>query len=96
MLPGLTGLAQLQLPPDTDISCVRRKLVYDLHYVEKACFWLDCRIIVGTVFKVLGHSCQVIPPIALVANFCSAPVNFTSKLGGGACEVMPTVRLAKK
>ncbi len=68
VLPGLTGLAQLQLPPDTDLSCVRRKLVYDLHYIEKASFWLDCRILAGTVFKVLGLSCHVIPPIAMVAN----------------------------
>jgi lipopolysaccharide/colanic/teichoic acid biosynthesis glycosyltransferase len=69
VLPGLTGLAQLQLPPDTDLSCVRRKLVYDLHYIETASFWLDTRILAGTVFKVLGLSCQVIPPIAMVAEF---------------------------
>ena len=96
VLPGLTGLAQLQLPPDTDLSCVRRKLVYDLHYVEKASFWLDCRILVGTVFKVLGLSCHVIPPIAMVANFGSPPVTFNPTLGGGTRDIMPVVRLAKK
>jgi lipopolysaccharide/colanic/teichoic acid biosynthesis glycosyltransferase len=66
--PGLTGLAQLQLPPDTDISCVRRKLVYDLHYIGKASLWLDLRILVGTVFKVLGLPCLILPPIAVVSN----------------------------
>lgn len=71
VLPGLTGLAQLQLPPDTDLSCVRRKLVYDLHYIERASFWLDARILAGTIFKVLGLSCHIIPPIAMVANFKS-------------------------
>ncbi len=33
--PGLTGLAQVQQPPDTDLSSVRRKLNYDLCYVER-------------------------------------------------------------
>ena len=33
--PGVTGLAQLQLPPDTALSTVRRKLKYDLCYVAE-------------------------------------------------------------
>lgn len=96
VLPGLTGLAQLQLPPDTDLSCVRRKLVYDLHYVEKASFWLDCRILVGTAFKVLGLSCYVIPPISMVANFCSPPVTHSQARGPGSRDIMPVARRAKK
>jgi lipopolysaccharide/colanic/teichoic acid biosynthesis glycosyltransferase len=51
--PGLTGLAQIQLPPDTDLNSVRRKLTCDLHYIERASFGLDLRILVGTVFYVL-------------------------------------------
>ena len=31
--PGVTGLAQVQQPPDTDLLSVRRKLNYDLYYV---------------------------------------------------------------
>jgi lipopolysaccharide/colanic/teichoic acid biosynthesis glycosyltransferase len=95
VLPGLTGLAQLQLPPDTDFSCVRRKLVYDLHYVERASLGLDCRILLGTACKVLGLSCQVIPPISMVANCDSAPPSRPVALGSGSRDVMPTVRLAK-
>ena len=95
VLPGLTGLAQLQLPPDIDFTCVRRKLVYDLHYVESASFGLDCRILLGTVFKVLGLSCQVIPPISMVANFCGTTSKVTTARGSGSRDVMPTVRLAK-
>ena len=52
--PGLTGLAQVQQPPDTDIFSVRRKLNYDLCYVERMNLWLDFRLILGTVFKCLG------------------------------------------
>ena len=33
--PGVTGLAQVQQPPDTDLASVRRKLNYDLYYVER-------------------------------------------------------------
>jgi len=52
--PGLTGLAQVQQPPDTDLSSVHRKLNYDLCYVERMSFWLDARVMVGTVLKCLG------------------------------------------
>jgi lipopolysaccharide/colanic/teichoic acid biosynthesis glycosyltransferase len=52
--PGLTGLAQVQQPPDIDIFSVRRKLNYDLCYIEQMNVWLDFRVILGTVFKCLG------------------------------------------
>jgi lipopolysaccharide/colanic/teichoic acid biosynthesis glycosyltransferase len=52
--PGLTGLAQVQQPPDTDLDSVRRKLNYDLCYVERIGPWLDIRLILGTVLKCLG------------------------------------------
>jgi lipopolysaccharide/colanic/teichoic acid biosynthesis glycosyltransferase len=52
--PGLTGLAQVQQPPDTDISSVRTKLNYDLCYVERMNFWLDLRLMAGTALKCMG------------------------------------------
>jgi lipopolysaccharide/colanic/teichoic acid biosynthesis glycosyltransferase len=52
--PGVTGLAQIQAPADTDIASVRRKLAYDLYYVQGFDFWLDVRIIFGTALKVVG------------------------------------------
>jgi lipopolysaccharide/colanic/teichoic acid biosynthesis glycosyltransferase len=54
--PGVTGLAQVQLPADTDLNSVCRKVAYDLHYVRHASLWMDARILVATVFKVLGAS----------------------------------------
>jgi lipopolysaccharide/colanic/teichoic acid biosynthesis glycosyltransferase len=54
--PGVTGLAQLQLPPDTDLASVRRKVAYDLYYVQRIGFFLDLRLLCGTGFKVLGVS----------------------------------------
>src|SRR5260370_5820150 len=38
--PGLTGLAQIQLPADTDLDRVRRKLAYDLYYIGHERCWL--------------------------------------------------------
>jgi lipopolysaccharide/colanic/teichoic acid biosynthesis glycosyltransferase len=52
--PGLTGLAQVQQQPDTDLSTVHRKLNYDLCYVERMSLWLDVRVMAGTVLKCLG------------------------------------------
>ena len=39
--PGVTGLAQVQQPPDTDLASVRRKLDYDLYYADHISLWLD-------------------------------------------------------
>jgi lipopolysaccharide/colanic/teichoic acid biosynthesis glycosyltransferase len=54
VLPGLTGLAQVQQGPDTDLFNVRRKLNYDLYYLERMSFWLDLRVLLGTVLKCSG------------------------------------------
>jgi lipopolysaccharide/colanic/teichoic acid biosynthesis glycosyltransferase len=53
MKPGLSGLAQIQLPPDTDLESVRRKLLYDIYYVDRGTLWLDIRIVLCTICKVL-------------------------------------------
>jgi lipopolysaccharide/colanic/teichoic acid biosynthesis glycosyltransferase len=52
--PGVTGLAQVNLPADTDIDSVRRKLAYDLFYIRRLSFWLDVRILLCTVFYAVG------------------------------------------
>lgn len=52
--PGVTGLAQVELPPDTDLDSVRRKLAYDLHYIREVSLLLDMRILVATFFHLLA------------------------------------------
>jgi lipopolysaccharide/colanic/teichoic acid biosynthesis glycosyltransferase len=52
--PGITGLAQVQLPPDEDYEGVSRKVAYDLYYVQSASLTLDIQIIVGTALKITG------------------------------------------
>jgi len=46
--PGITGLAQIQLPADTDLDSVQLKLATDLKYLESATLWLDLRIVACT------------------------------------------------
>jgi lipopolysaccharide/colanic/teichoic acid biosynthesis glycosyltransferase len=74
--PGVTGLAQVQLPADTDMASVRAKVVYDLHYIHQANLWLDARILAATVFKVFGapfellRKCFFLPDRAVVETYC--------------------------
>ncbi len=62
--PGVTGLAQIQLPADTDLESVRRKLACDLIYVQQYSFWLDLRILICTACFLAGipfaASCRVL------------------------------------
>lgn len=52
--PGVTGLAQVQLPADTDLASVRRKLAYDLYYIRHLNPWLDLRLVLCTGVRMLG------------------------------------------
>ena len=52
--PGVTGLAQINLPPDTDLQSVRSKLALDLEYVEHASPLLDIRMMLCTSVRLLG------------------------------------------
>lgn len=52
--PGVTGLAQINLPPDTDLDSVRRKLVLDLEYIEEAGPVLDLRMFLCTMVRLVG------------------------------------------
>jgi lipopolysaccharide/colanic/teichoic acid biosynthesis glycosyltransferase len=52
--PGVTGLAQVQLPADSDVDSVRRKLAYDLYYVQRMNLWLDIRLFICTGFYAVG------------------------------------------
>jgi lipopolysaccharide/colanic/teichoic acid biosynthesis glycosyltransferase len=49
--PGISGLAQLKLPPDTDVESVRRKLACDLYYVRNVNPWLDLQLVFFTAWQ---------------------------------------------
>lgn len=65
--PGVTGLAQVQLPPDSDLASVRRKLAHDLYYIRHMSPWLDLRLLVCTAFYALGF------PFGLVGRVLGIP-----------------------
>jgi lipopolysaccharide/colanic/teichoic acid biosynthesis glycosyltransferase len=66
VLPGITGLAQVQLAPDTDIEHVRLKLVYDLHFVKHMNLWLDLRILLATGLHMVGMSFDLLRRLRVV------------------------------
>lgn len=54
VLPGVTGLAQVSLPPDSDLQSVRRKTALDRRYVETVSAALDLHILFCTVMLLFG------------------------------------------
>ncbi len=79
VLPGITGLAQVQLHPDTDLESVRRKLVCDRYFVEHVSMWLDGRIAVATVLHMFGMSfamlrtLRIVPALPATAEIAQEP-----------------------
>lgn len=54
VLPGVTGLAQVNLPPDLSADCVIPKVRLDLNYIETATASLDFRILLCTALRLVG------------------------------------------
>jgi lipopolysaccharide/colanic/teichoic acid biosynthesis glycosyltransferase len=97
--PGVTGLAQVQLPPDTDLESVRRKIAYDLYYIERASLWLDVRLILATAMGVIRippdtiSALLGIPGSEVVESAYRARSGETDTLPQGA-ETLPQANLA--
>jgi len=66
--PGVTGLAQVQLPGDSDITSVRYKVVHDLYYVQHRGVLLDLRLGLATLAKALGAKPKLIRRAFLLPN----------------------------
>jgi lipopolysaccharide/colanic/teichoic acid biosynthesis glycosyltransferase len=66
--PGVTGLAQLQLPADSDLTSVRHKVVYDLYYVEHHGLLLDLRLVLGTLLRAAGAGPRLIRWVCLLPS----------------------------
>jgi lipopolysaccharide/colanic/teichoic acid biosynthesis glycosyltransferase len=65
--PGVTGLAQVQLPADTSVGSVRRKLAFDLYYIRHLGPWLDLSLLIVTGFYAVGV------PFRLVGRLLRVP-----------------------
>jgi lipopolysaccharide/colanic/teichoic acid biosynthesis glycosyltransferase len=52
--PGITGYAQIHLPPDSCIRSVKNKLIYDLFYIRNRGPRMELFILLATGLKLLG------------------------------------------
>jgi lipopolysaccharide/colanic/teichoic acid biosynthesis glycosyltransferase len=77
--PGLTGLAQLHLPPDEDVANVPHKLAYDLFYVRNQGLPLDLRIMISTAVYILGRDSACASKILLM--LLTPPVRDSETIG---------------
>jgi lipopolysaccharide/colanic/teichoic acid biosynthesis glycosyltransferase len=78
--PGVTGLAQCQLPPDTDVTSVRHKIVYDLYYVANMSLLLDLRLIGATLFRALGAGPRALRRLFLLPGRSRVAGEFLSRV----------------
>ena len=84
VLPGLTGYAQLNRPSDTDLKDVRKKLILDLEYIERASFWFDMRILLGTALKFVRTQNKRLDtlPLRMLGIYCDAQTShWAEKIG---------------
>jgi lipopolysaccharide/colanic/teichoic acid biosynthesis glycosyltransferase len=54
VLPGITGHAQVHLPPDTSVADVRDKVRLDRYYLGRLSIWFDLVTLARTGLKVIG------------------------------------------
>jgi lipopolysaccharide/colanic/teichoic acid biosynthesis glycosyltransferase len=79
--PGVTGLAQVNLPPDTDLDSVRRKLVLDLQYIRRAGVLLDARLLLCTLGRMFKLSLVSLLGLRRTVTLAD-PAPATIQLGG--------------
>ena len=80
--PGVTGLAQIQLPADSDLESVRRKLALDLCYLDHRSAWLDARILFGTIIYLAGLPYSRVRQILSLPSAGTNEVSLLSPISG--------------
>lgn len=66
--PGVTGMAQVYLPPDEDVESVRQKQMFDLYYVRHMNLWLDIRLLIATPLQALAIPHVIVRPLLFLPN----------------------------
>ena len=86
--PGVTGLAQMRLPADTNLDGVRKKLAHDLYYIREANPWLDAQIVFSTAFYFIGAASQALCAALVKSHGLEVERNLQDdSTGGEAYEV---------
>jgi lipopolysaccharide/colanic/teichoic acid biosynthesis glycosyltransferase len=94
--PGLTGLAQIQLPPDTNLESVRKKLALDLIYIRHRSLWLDLRLCAGTALYLFGCSYDTVRRLMQLPNVGSAPaLQWSERPLDPHAQIVPIAMLAE-
>jgi hypothetical protein len=90
--PGVTGLAQVLLPADTDLASVKRKLAYDLYYIQHLNWWLDARLVLCTVVHMVGVPFHVVGWFFALPRLDTVEVHYQTRLAqSGLALEMTTV-----
>lgn len=92
--PGITGLAQINLPPDTDVDSVRHKLVLDLDYIRTASLLLDLRILLCTSSRLFGLPGMRIAKLLGLVKIIRVPERMRRTEAGGDAPTTYSVRVA--
>jgi len=97
VLPGVTGLAQINLPADDSLESVRQKVVLDREYIQTATFGQDLRIFFCTLFRMTGLRHGIAPwlfgverdpdSVFLSGENCSEAVEWTGSLDDTAINI---------
>jgi lipopolysaccharide/colanic/teichoic acid biosynthesis glycosyltransferase len=53
--PGISGLSQIRLGYAEGLIATRRKSKVDIYYINNACFSLDLKIFLGTIFTIINN-----------------------------------------
>ena len=85
--PGITGLAQMRLPADSNLDTVRQKLGHDLYYIRHLGAWLDVRLAISTPLRLLGDLALSIS--RRVAGPIAAPTPITARATSSQFDVEP-------
>jgi lipopolysaccharide/colanic/teichoic acid biosynthesis glycosyltransferase len=81
--PGITGLAQINLPPDSDLNSVRQKLMLDCEYIRAATLWLDLRIAMCTALRMAWIKGPIVTRLLGLERLALLPTSSSSVEEGG-------------
>lgn len=91
--PGVTGLAQMNLPPDSDLTSVERKLVLDCEYITHGGLWMDIRLLACTLLRMFKVSERWLLYVLGLARSVKIPApsqEHAPEGGNGAVEAAAT------
>jgi lipopolysaccharide/colanic/teichoic acid biosynthesis glycosyltransferase len=86
--PGITGLAQVRHPADTDLESVKKKLAYDLYYIRRPGLLLDIKITLCTALKMAGISLRILRKIIRMTHVERATLAWTKNPGSPGEQVL--------